>query len=233
MTNPALPTTIAPKVVRRSGTTAKGGGAAQKRGLNAIDITNAQLNCLRSDIERVGFGYLDNPLADGPLASLRREALAQRAGARRACDDGAISYCGYLADLGATAIATLTGPRVGGLLHGLFGRRFALTRGSSCYTYYEAGDFLSAHRDGADDCEVTLLIYLEAVSPDPEAAGSGLQLRIHVDQGGSPGAISESIGTRVNRLVVGRGAQIWHGRPTLNEGERVSLLSACFSHMPD
>ncbi|MEJ2646348.1 MAG: 2OG-Fe(II) oxygenase family protein [Gammaproteobacteria bacterium] len=191
------------------------------------------MNCLRSDIERVGFGYLDNPLADGQVASLRREAAAQRAGARRACDDGAVSYRGYLAELGAIAIGTLTGPPVGGLLDALFGRHLVLARNSSCYTYYEAGDFLSAHRDDGDDCEVTVLIYLEAVSPDPEAAGSGLQLRIHVDQGGSPGAISQSIGTRANRLVVGRGAQIWHGRPTLNEGERVSLLSACFSQMRD
>jgi len=233
MTNPALPTTVAPKVVRRPGDHGQGRRRCAETGLNAIDITSAQLNCLRSDIERVGFGYLDNPLADGQVASLRREAAAQRAGARRACDDGAVSYRGYLAELGAIAIGTLTGPPVGGLLDALFGRHLVLARNSSCYTYYEAGDFLSAHRDDGDDCEVTVLIYLEAVSPDPEAVGSGLQLRIHVDQGGSPGAISQSIGTRANRLVVGRGAQIWHGRPTLNEGERVSLLSACFSQMRD
>lgn len=131
------------------------------------------------------------------------------------------------------AIDTLTGPAFAGLLHAVLDRRFVLSRNSSCYTYYEPGDYLSPHRDNADDCEATVLVYLDAVSPDPDAVDSGLYLRIHDDDAGRPGAVCCSIRTRNNRVVVGRGSQVWHARPTLRDGERLSLLSACFSAAED
>jgi hypothetical protein len=204
-----------------------------ERGYNAIDIARQQLDLLKSDIEHTGFACLEKPFDDALFESLRDEASVQRASARHACDDGDISYRGYLASLGEVAKASLTGQMITGLLQSIFDQRFVLTCGSSCYTYYEAGDFLSAHRDSADDCEVTLLVYLDVASPDPDAADSGLYLRINRDDGGRPGPEIRTIRTRSNTLVVGRGSKMWHARPALRDGERVSLLTACFSATPE
>lgn len=198
-----------------------------------LDNLKHQLETIKSDISKTGFACLEKPFDNLLLQSLRDEALSQRAKGRRVYDDGLISYRGYLADLGSEAITVLTGHFIAEFLRLVFNRSFALARSSSCYTYYESGDFLSAHKDGADDCLVTMLVYLDVVSPDPDAVDTGLCLRIYNDDAGKPADILHSIKTMSGSLVVGQGSRVWHGRPTLLDGERIALLTACFSTVED
>lgn len=194
-----------------------------------MSTTTFDLELFRSGLQRFGFASADNWLDEDDFRSLRAESLAQRDTARSVADDGDISYRGHLADLGEVALSFLTGSAIAGLLQAAFGQAFTLSRGSSCYTYFEAGNYLSAHRDGAEDCAVTILVYLEAASPDPEAPSSGLTLQLFEERAGRPGDAIHAISTRSGVLVAGRGSRVWHGRPPLQAGEHVYLLTACFS----
>jgi len=194
-----------------------------------MNISKCDLAALRSDVRRTGFASAENLIDVALLKSLREEASTQRGNARRVYDDGVVSYKGYLADLGKVARAFLTGRPFTRFLRLIFDQSFALTESSSCYTYYEAGDFLSAHRDGANDCEVTVLVYLDASSPNPDASDTGLMLQIYEDHAGKPASLRHVIKTRSGSVVAGRGSREWHGRPPLLDGERVALLTACFS----
>jgi hypothetical protein len=194
-----------------------------------MQISSENLALLKSSVQRIGFACVENSVDDRLLESLRQEAAVQRGSARRVADDGVVSYRGYLADLGPLARTFLTGRSIDGLLRSVFDRSFVLTSSSSCHTYYEAGDFLSPHRDGADDCEVTVLVYLDAASPNADASDSGLSLHVLEDRGDQPGEVLEAIKTRTGSIVVGRGSKVWHCRPRLLDGERVALLTACYS----
>lgn len=194
-----------------------------------MSTTAFDLDLFRSDLREFGFAAADNWLDADVFRSLRAESLAQRDSARSVSDDGEISYRGYLADLGNVALSFLTSSAIAEFLRAAFDEAFTLARGSSCYTYYEAGNYLSAHKDGAEDCAVTILVYLDAASPDPGAATSGLSLELFDDRAGRPGDVIHAIATRSGLLVAGRGSRVWHGRPPLADGEHVYLLTACFS----
>lgn len=192
-------------------------------------ISSTEHADLKAELGSAGFACVPDALAADELSALRGESLSQREGAKRVTDNREISYSGFLADLGPVALDFLTGRAVSEFLHSVFGETFALTQASSCYTYYESGDYLSAHRDGADDCKVTLLVYLHVDSPDRAASQSGLRLQIFADNDGKPGDIAHLIETHQGSLVAGYGSRTWHGRPPLQEGERVYLLTACFA----
>ncbi|WP_349431361.1 hypothetical protein Q9L42_015370 [Methylomarinum sp. Ch1-1] len=192
-------------------------------------IPRGQLTSLKSDIVNIGFASIENSINDALFVALREEALAQKSRARRAVDNGSVSYRGQLADLGEVARAFLTSHPFAEFLRSIFAQRFILSEESSCYTYYGTGDFLSPHRDVADDCLATVLVYLEATSPDPNKLDTGLVLKIYEDGVGKPANLRHMIKTRNGLVVVGRGSAVWHGRPPLLAGEQVVVLTACFS----
>lgn len=203
----------------------------RKRRHTSVVAMDFQIECseLKAELERTGFACVPDALDVTDFRSLREESLSQREYAKRVTDSREVSYSGFLADLGPVALDFLSGRAVTDFLRSIFGKTFTLTHGSSCYTYYESGDYLGAHMDGADDCEVTMLIYLHAESPDRTSRRSGLRLDIFADDGGKPGEAVHAIETRQGSLIAGYGSQTWHGRPPLQDGERVYLLTACFS----
>ncbi len=198
-----------------------------------MNISKNDLAFLKSDLRRVGFASVENSINDTLLKSLREEASIQWATARRVLDDGIVSYKAHLADLGDVARAFLTAPIFTEFLQLVFDQSFVLTESSSCYTYYETGDFLSPHQDSADDCEITVLVYLDASSPNPKSSNTGLSLKIYEDHAGKPAKQLHTIKTQRGLVVTGRGSKQWHSRPPLLIGERVTLLSACFSAKAD
>lgn len=186
------------------------------------------LASLRTSARALGFASLEDSVSNALLAALRHEADTQGDRAEDVTDGGDIVYHARLAKLGDTGAAFLGSAAVSVLLDSVLGRSMILSRDSSCYTYYEAGDFLGPHRDNPDDCEVTLILYLEAHSPRPDARDTGLALRVygeHYDAAAAPRAV---IPTRSGTLVVGQGSRVWHERPRLQAGERVVALTACF-----
>jgi hypothetical protein len=203
----------------------------RKRRHTSVVAMNFQIECseLKAALERTGFACVPDALDVAEFRSLREESLSQRQHAKRVTDNREVSYSGFLADLGPIALDFLTGRAVSDFLLRVFGETFNLTHGSSCYTYYESGDYLSAHMDGADDCTVTMLVYLHAESPDSAARRSGLRLDIFADDDGKPGEAVHAIETREGNLIAGYGSRTWHGRPPLQDGERVYLLTACFT----
>jgi len=194
-----------------------------------MNISKRELALLRTNVREVGFACVENAIDEPLLESLREESSIQRRNARRVTESGLVSYRGYLADLGNLASTFLTGRPIAGLLRSVFNKSFVLVKDSSCSTYFEAGDFLSPHRDGADDCEVTVLIYLDASSPNLNSPQSGLVLQVYEGDADEPGEVKAAIKTQSGSLIVGQGSRIWHGRPPLIEDERVALLTACYS----
>lgn len=194
-----------------------------------MPLVDCNPDLLRSSIERIGFAEARGPIEGPLLSALVDEAARARNSAVRACSDAAIAYSGHLARLRETSISFLTSAPVEGLLRAVFYDDFVLSEGSSCYTYYEAGDFLAAHKDESKGCEVTLLLYLEARSDDPDSRASGLILQIYEGNEEAPGEIAHAFRTRQGSMILGKGSQVWHGRPPLLDNERVTLLSACFA----
>jgi hypothetical protein len=180
-----------------------------------------------SSAKEFGFAHLEDALSAELMASLRAEALAQSTVALLAEGTNANPYRSSIAGIGDFAKSFLTGSAVARLLQATFEHPFVLSEHASCYTYYGPGNFLSRHRDRPDACAVTLILYLDAVSPHPQSTQTGLELRVFAEES----AIEPSvvIPTRIGTLVMGRGSRFWHERPLLQTGERVVALTACFS----
>lgn len=194
-----------------------------------IRVTAETLSSLRAGAREFGFVPLENALSDELMAGLRAEASAQRAVARPAVGTDANPYKSHIAELGDVARSFLTGSSVARLLQAAFEQSFALSKHASCYTYYEPGNFLSRHRDRPVECAATLIVYLDAASPDPQSAQTGLSLRVFGEDGAGATEPRAVIPTRIGTLVVGRGSSFWHERPMLQPGEHVVALTACFS----
>ena len=197
-------------------------------GAHDLRITAGTMSSLRAKALEFGFVPLENALGDELMAELRAEALAQRANAQPAEGTDANPYRSHIADVGDCARAFLMDQAVGNLLQAAFDETLELSAHANCYTYYEAGSFLSRHRDRPVECVATLIVYLDAASPDPLSPQTGLSLRVFNDDetgGVKPRTV---IPTTVGTVVIGRGSSFWHERPKLQPGERVVALTACF-----
>lgn len=192
------------------------------------DTATRQLAELRGSLAQYGFAAADALLPEASFAALRAEAACQREHARRALRTTGIRYRSHIADLGPVATAFLTGDGVARWLHALLDGHFALTGSASCYTYYAGADFLAAHRDHADACGATLILYLSMMAGDTPCAEDkpGLWVYGGNDPGEQPPHLI--IPTRPGRMIVGWGAKTWHARPPLPAGTSVSALTACF-----
>jgi hypothetical protein len=195
----------------------------------------SQLRCgptevrrLQDGVERFGFSSIDKAIDRELLEALRVEAADHRRGASQARETQKVAYRASVAGLGQVATSFLECESATELLQFVFKARFVLTREASCYTYYECGDFLGLHRDRETECAVTLIVYLDVRAAQIPSAHTGLQLRVY-----SPGD-DENLMVRLvipactGTLVIGSGSQTWHERPTLQKGEFLAALTACF-----
>ncbi len=179
---------------------------------------------LRDAIAAIGFAPLGPPaLPHALFEALRAEAARQQPSGWSKPSGDAIDHEAWRANLGPAGLAYATAPETLALIADAMGEPVAFSGEASCYTYYEtAGSFLGRHRDRLESCTYTLILYLEAEAPAAQAPSAGLTLRVYGDP-------PTSIATLPNRLVLGRGSQVWHERPPLAPGERVVALTACYT----
>jgi tetratricopeptide (TPR) repeat protein len=174
-----------------------------------------------------GPGALEPALFD----SLRAEAEVQRAQAWGRAEGRTVAHSNRRANLGPVALEFLSAPRTLALLAEVAGAALRPSLEASCFTYYDAeDDFLAPHLDRPGACAFTLIVYLAVKWPAGAEPGAGLELRVFApgDEAGS-GAPRAVLPTRENLLVVGRGAQVPHGRSALAAGEQVVALTACYA----
>lgn len=174
-----------------------------------------------------GFAALDNLLSAEALSALQAEAHAEATAAVSAAHD---AYRSSIATLGPLAASVLFGDAFLELLHAASGTRVTANTERSCLTIYRPGDYLGPHLDNPEEeCWFTAILYLEAQSAPAPDSLTGLELRVYREE--KPTADTPPqlvIPTVAGRLVVGRGAQVWHERPVLQPGEQVMALTACY-----
>jgi len=113
----------------------------------------------------------------------------------------------------------------------LFGMPHTLEEGASCYTYYQPGDFLGPHLDHAEQCIVTVILYLDVIHSETESDKTGLELHV---TGASPSGRDKPrvvLPTKAGSLIIGLGSVNWHERPTLQDGEYITAITACYSRL--
>ena len=184
----------------------------------------------RSDLETAGFTCMDSVLGSKLLSDLRSEAIHKKKVAVQVCGTSQCQYQAHLAGLGKAGIALLTGGRISTLLDNLFDTPLKLEEAASCYTYYQPGDFLGPHLDIAELCLVTVIFYLEVSCPEKRTDKTGLELHI---LGKSPTDENNPhvvLPTKAGFLIIGAGSVNWHKRPTLQNGEFITALTACYSN---
>ncbi len=96
---------------------------------------------------------------------------------------------------------------------------------ATCFTYYQAGDYLAVHQDRKNSCIMTLLLYLGVRWSQDLGPSPGLSLSVHDREYGPP---LLQIPSSVGKAVLLMGSRVWHGRRQLWPQESVSALSACF-----
>ena len=141
--------------------------------IEGFSFSGEAVDAVRSDIQRDGFAYIRHSIPSAILAWLRLECVQVKAAAKRAEGSGELAYRSSLAPLGDFGKKILKEQAFSEVLELIFGRSFEYCEDASCYTYYDEGDFLDPHLDGADNCEVTLLLYLDASEPGPDPGASG------------------------------------------------------------
>lgn len=196
----------------------------------------AQLPGIRQSIDCFGFHCLPDGISPELLDELAREARGKRTEAKRAVSESAdLAYSSRVAPLGPSAVHLLDSIASAALLEPVFGHPFRYCPDASCYTFFEAGDFLETHRDDASNCEVTLLFYLSASPLRTDKQASGLNLSVYADDGDAPGALLKSIATPQGAIMFGHGSRFWHRRHRLQAGEHIWMLTACFTstEVPD
>ena len=183
---------------------------------------------LNAAIESDGFAYVANAIPEGLWADLQDECGRARKTANSAQSDHPLAYRSSLSSLGEVGLDLIKSRAPDEILAPIFGQRFEYCEDASCYTYFEAGDFLSPHLDGAENCEVTLLFYISATEPGETPEESGLYLSIYDDGPSDTPMLRKSIATPEGGIMVGRGSKVLHGRNKLAEGEKIWMLTACF-----
>lgn len=182
---------------------------------------------LRHGVAAHGFAALDDLLPAETLSALQAEAHAEAAAAVSAAHD---AYRSSIATLGPLAVSVLFGDAFLDLLHAAAGTQVAANAERSCLTIYRPGDYLGPHLDNPEEeCWFTAILYLEARSAPAPDGCTGLELRVYREEKPTADTLPQLIiPTMAGRLVVGRGAQVWHERPVLQTGEQVMALTACY-----
>lgn len=183
----------------------------------------------RSNLETVGFTCIDAEFGDRLLSELRSEARILEQNAVQVRGTPQCRYQARLAGLGDVGRGFLAGERLSNLLNDLFRMPLSPERDASCYTYYRPGDALGAHLDHPQQCIVTVILYLDVIHPDVRPAESGLELHILGSADPDEDKPLAVLPTKAGSLIIGQGAKTWHRRPTLQNGEHITALTACYS----
>lgn len=185
---------------------------------------------IRASIGTYGFGRWGEAVAPPALRALREEAQSRRDSALPAEQQGPLAYRASITSLGPSALRFLADPRLRSILSQVFQGEFALSEGRSCLTFYNEHDYLGPHLDKpADECVVTILVYLEVWHSPSQNGGTGPALLVYGKRPG--GAPRLRIPSTTGGIVLGRGSQIWHERQRLAPGECVVALTGCY-HQP-
>ncbi len=193
-------------------------------------IDDDLLQRLRREVAADGFASCDQALDPKLISALQAEARAAFAHSVTAEDDGSVSYRAKMGNLGPVGKAFLSHTATTAVLDSIFEGCVTVSENASCYTFYAEGDHLGLHQDRSDSCHVTLILYLEVNGPSPRPASSGLELRVYgCERPAETEAPKVIILTYIGRVVVGRGAKVWHERPRLAQGEQVMALTSCFT----
>jgi hypothetical protein len=195
--------------------------------------TGDDVHRLRETFAETGVAIIGPPALDPGL----HEAIVAEARVERAVSawtlhgqrgvPGSLAQDTVRAQLGPLARELAAAGATRALLHTLTGRTVVPGWSATCLTFYDrAGMHLGAHRDKEDACQYAILLYLEAEWPPGSEAGPGLQLHI-MDP--TDEHVAMRVTARPNRAIVLHGARLTHFRPALDEGERLSMLNACYS----
>ena len=194
-----------------------------------LQCPEGAVDAMISSVRRFGFGALDRALRGPVLDNLRMEAQRRLKAASHAKSESGLRYSARVGGLGEVALSLLKGADLSGLLEEVFGATFTLSEEISCFTFYAAQDHLGAHQDKpADRCVVTIIVYLHAVSPAPDAPDTGLVLNVYGETEDSVGHTRLAIPTTPGTLVLGKGSRVWHERPRLKDGEEVIAITGCY-----
>jgi hypothetical protein len=196
-------------------------------------MTSAQVNSthaeLHQQVKSFGFGSIRGFIIPSLLRRLQEEAGAALRSARHAASDEGLRYSARINSLQPHAAEFLSSPEMVELLRDLFGIDVVLTAGRSCTTYYSEGDYLGPHLDTpAEECVVTIIVYLNAEKSDALHSDTGLVLNIYGPSYPHDDGIKLRIPTQPGTIVLGYGSTIWHERPRLQSGEHVIALTGCY-----
>ena len=192
-------------------------------------MSRDDLEKVRLSVQSFGFGSLPCTIAPCVLRALNEEAGERKSAAVLAEQSEELQYRATIISLGPQARDFLCSRRVTELLSTIFGGSFVLTEHRSCLTFYQEGDHLGPHLDKpAEECAVTIIVYLAATGPALRSPQTGLELRVYGQEMTTTGTARITIPTRAGGIVVGRGSKFLHERPPLQEGEYVAALTGCY-----
>jgi hypothetical protein len=134
----------------------------------------------------------------------------------------------YRAEPGSIASAILTDASCLQTLSYITGRCVTPSFNASCYTYYDADDFLAIHTDRVKDCTITLLLYVKVRYGSFTGENSGISLNLYNKTGDDTYKEFLKITPSDNMIFIVKGSEIFHGRNRLQWDESISLLSLCY-----
>ncbi len=190
-------------------------------------LSTEQLSTARVAIDMYGFCQLHGALDAKGHQVLLNEANLEFDGCCFSQSRSAIAYEAFLADLGPGADSYLRSRAVLILLKKLFGRQYMPVPSKSCFTYYFGGGHLAPHLDDIPgEHAVSMLTYLIV---DSKATGAE-RPALDVYSRGSilPGKRRARIWTSSASVVLGYGAEVWHGRPPLRSEEIVVMINGSY-----
>lgn len=162
---------------------------------------------------------------------MRAEALSQfESGCYSTQRDG-VEYEAYLADFGAAAQDFLESESIQRLFLALIGQRYRLDPEKSCYTYYFGGGHLAPHLDDiTGEQAVSALTYL-IVDSKADELSTEPGLDIYQRSTTKPGVRERRIPTRAASMVIGFGAETWHGRAPLCDDETIVMINGSYTRI--
>lgn len=176
-----------------------------------------------------GFDIVDQAIEPAALEALRAEARAQKRIAAHASRATSPVYSARIGKLGEYAKAFLCSPTLARLVADVVGAPVEVNISMSCFTFYDEGDCLGPHLDQpADECAVTVIVYLEVEAGPDSPRSTGLVLCVFGPEMRDDSRPIVTIPSAVGAMVIGRGSQVWHERPRLSRSESVTALTACY-----
>ncbi len=197
----------------------------------AANLDSAARAALKASIIDVGFAaFGPGALATELCAAMLAEAHDQEASAWGRAEGVTVDHRNRRSNLGPVAKQFVADPQTLELLRDVLGGEVQPSFVASCFTYYRGPlDFLGPHLDRPDVCTCTLIVYLAADWPVANEPGPGMALQVFAPADEAGLEPLATLATRANVMVIGRGAEIPHGRRVLRDGERVVALTACYA----